>query len=418
MMFRAIVLILALLTALSGGLAQSLPAPRRIDLNECLERALSKHSLIAAARARVTGAQEMRRYAGLRPNPSLTVQTENWRFTGAPAFTPARDLDLFIYGTQTFETAGKAARRAELAESGVDLAGTEVRAVRWRIQQEVTRSYYRALQAQTALEIVSENRLNLDRLVEYTALRVREGFSAEADLIRARLEQQTIVNAEAAAAQEFERARLELLRVVGEQNFDTDFTVAADEALVASPPPLDLLNREAMERRPDLLALRAKLAQTRAALRLAQAEARPDWDVSFGYKRTGGYNTMIAAVSIPLPIFNRKLGAAGQAAAEVAAIEQELTATENYIRAEIAAAHRAASGLARRIEAMRKDYLPHADDSRAIALVAYREGVNDLYKLLDAQRARNEARLLYFRAKYEFQLALAELSLAAGGERQ
>ncbi|MDQ3013236.1 MAG: TolC family protein, partial [Acidobacteriota bacterium] len=315
MMFKAIAYIFILLAVPSAGFSQTPTgaAPRRLELEECLKQALAKHPLLAASRARVQGAQELRRYAGLRPNPSLTVQTENWRFTGAPSFAPARDLDLFIYGTQTIETARKATRRAEMAESGVGLADAEVQAVRWRIQQEVTRSFYRALQAQVAFEIISENRLNLDRLREYTALRVREGFSAQAELVRARLEQQTLLNAEAVATQEFERARLELLRTMGEQSFDTGFTVAAGNVMVSSLPPLDLINSEAMERRPDLLALRAKLTQARSTLRLTQAETRPDWDVSFGYKRTARYNTMIASVSVPLPIFNRKLGAAGQA---------------------------------------------------------------------------------------------------------
>ena len=65
---------------------------------------------------------------------------------------------------------------------------------------------------------------------------------------------------------------------------------------------------------------------------------------------------------------------------------------------------------------MQRDFLKQADESRNIALIAYREGAADLYKLLETQRARNEARLLYHRTLQELQSALAELALAAGGE--
>ncbi len=91
-------------------------------------------------------------------------------------------------------------------------------------------------------------------------------------------------------------------------------------------------------------------------------------------------------------------------------------AEENYIRAEVETTYRASQKLAERLNEMQKDFLQRADESRNIALVAYREGAADLYKLLEAQRARNEARLLYHRTELELQLALAELALAAGKE--
>jgi len=63
---------------------------------------------------------------------------------------------------------------------------------------------------------------------------------------------------------------------------------------------------------------------------------------------------------------------------------------------------------------MKQDFLARADSSRDIALTAYREGATDLYKVLQAQRARNEARRLYYRTQLDLQMALAELALAVG----
>jgi cobalt-zinc-cadmium efflux system outer membrane protein len=391
-------------------------AARTLTLRECIERALARHPALLAARARIQGARELRRTAGARPNPTLSVQTENWRWAGAPSFDPARELDIFVFGTQTLETGNKAARRREAAEQTLAVTQAEADTARWRIAQEVTRHYFRALYAQTALGILAENRMNLDQLVLYNTVRVREGYAAEGELIRARLEQQHLTSAEAAAAQEAERARLDLLKTMSETEWPPDFRVT-DPALV-TPLALSLeqLHSEALAKRPELRARRARLEQARAHLRLAQAQARPDWAVSFGYKRTTGYNTLIAGVSVPLPVFNKNLGPIGQAAAEVTAAEQELAAEEHYIRAEVTAFYRAAAQLEQRAAALQKDFLIQADESRNVALAAYREGAADLHKLLEAQRARNEARLLYYRTVYDYQFNLMELHLAMGRE--
>jgi outer membrane protein, heavy metal efflux system len=408
--------IAALLGPMSVTRAQTTPAPRRLSLDECVARALARHPLLRSAQARLQGAEDYRRFAGARPNPSLTLQTENWRAWQRPPFSFGGDADVFVYGTLRLETAGKAARRVELAGRQSQAAEAEVEVIRRQLRGEVTRAYWAALQAQTLLEVITENRSDLDQLVQYTAARVREGFVAQGELIRARLEQQTLVNQGAAATQSLERAKLELLRAMGETVFETDFRLSAPEQ--TAPPllaaGLEKLREEALAKRPELLALRARVEGERSNLRLQQAQASPDPEVSAGYKRTGGFNTFIAYVTVPLPLFNRNRAEVGRAAAMVTSAEQGLLAEENYVRAETEAAYRAARRLEERLAELRRDFLRQADESRNIVLAAYREGAADLYKLLEAQRARNEARLLYFRTAQEFQAALSDLSLAVG----
>ncbi|MBL8187946.1 MAG: TolC family protein, partial [Acidobacteria bacterium] len=316
------------------------------------------------------------------------------------------------------ETAGKAARRRELAEKQTGVAQTEIEVLRRQLRTEITRTYWTALHAQTLLEILMENRADLDQLVSYTGTRVREGFAAESELIRVRLEQQTLIGQEAGVSLSLERAKLDLLKVMGETSFELNFRLAAPDS-AASPlmvSTLDQLRAEALKNRPELIRLRAKVEAERANLNLQNANAKPDWELSAGYKRTGGYNTYITYVTVPLPFFNKNRAEIGRAAAQINSAEQELLAEENYIRAEVESAHRATQKLRERLADMQKDFLKQADQSRDIALVAYREGAADLYKLLETQRARNEARLLYYRTLQELQASIAELALTVGGE--
>lgn len=399
-------------------LAQTTGEGRKLSLDDCLAQTLAKHPLLEAARARATGADEARRFVGVRPNPSVTLQTENWRAWQQPPFSFGRDFDVFVYGSQRIETAGKAARRTELAERSLTLAETEIEVLRRQLRQEVIRRFWAALQHQMLLEIVAKNRRDLDELVRFNTERLKEGFVSEWEVIRVRLEQQTLLNQEASVGLELDRARLDLLKAIGDTRFDTNFQLVEPNT-TGSPllaAELEQLRAEAISKRPELVSLRAKIESERANLKLQQAIARPDPEISAGYKRTGGFNTAIAYVTVPLPLFNKNRAEIGRASAAITSAELELLAEENYIRAEVEIAHRAARKLAERLSDMRKDFLLRADESRTIALVAYREGAADLYKLLEAQRARNEARLLFHRTELELQLALAELALAAGKE--
>ena len=53
---------------------------------------------------------------------------------------------------------------------------------------------------------------------------------------------------------------------------------------------------------------RAALEQARANLRLQHPNAKTDPDAQLGYKRTAGFDTLYAAVQIPLPVRNRNQG--------------------------------------------------------------------------------------------------------------
>lgn len=409
-----LLLLLAILEV--TGQAQEAAAERGLSLEECWQRARESHPLLGAARKRVEGAEQLRRFAGVRPNPTLTYQSENWRVWGRPPFNFSQDIDLFLFATQRIETAGKAGYRRQLAEKTLATAQVEVDLVRKKLWQDITQRYWRALQLQSELMIGNENRRDLDHLVNQTTIRFREGVAPEWEVIRVRLEEQTQLNQLLISEQELTRAKLELLQAMGEKDFKTDFRLI-EPALLNSPlvgQSVEVLQREAEEQRVELVLLRSQVETSRASLRLEQARAKPDVELSAGLKRTIGFNTFIAYLTIELPFFDRNRGEIGRAAAEISSVEQELLAQVNFVRAEVEAGHRAVRQLESRLREMKQEFISRADLSRDIALTAYREGAADLYKVLEAQRARNEARRLYYRTQLDLQMALAELALAVG----
>ena len=414
----AFALPLAMLSV-SAALAQTAQSGR-LTLPEAVERARQHHPLIIAAKQRVAIAEADRLESGLRPNPSLTVSGENFPLGPAPnGFGFGSGIDWFATYTQTFETAGKRRLRVTLAEHNLEAAQSEASAIERRVVYEVKAAYQRVANARLRLELLRENHNNLNQLVGLNEIRVKEGYTAEGDLIKARLEAQRVEFQTRKVNLEYERSRIELLRAMGASSFeDDDLSFEIAEEINYQPVSLDTPSlREAAMRLPQMQAAQARVERAQSLLRLEQARVRPDITASFGYKRNGPDNALFAAVSAPLPFYNRNQAQIARAQAEVEAAQAEVRYAQNTVLAELASARRAVELNQKQVESLRAEFLSLADESRSISLAAYREGAVDLLVLLDAQRVRSQAQDFYFQALYDYQLAIHELERAAGIER-
>jgi cobalt-zinc-cadmium efflux system outer membrane protein len=135
-------------------------------------------------------------------------------------------------------------------------------------------------------------------------------------------------------------------------------------------------------------------------------------------------NSMMGGVSLPLPLFDQNRGELARARAERDAAAFDLAARERTARAELLGAEAAARILTERagVLAARDSsgrvaaYLTRADEARAIALGAYREGAVLLLQVLDAARAWGEARVAYYRTLYAQHEAVLALLVARGDD--
>lgn len=391
-----------------------------LSLVEAIAKARAEHPVIIAARQRVAMAEGERLDASFRLNPSLNVSGENFPIgPTAQPFAFTRNIDWFVTWTQTFETGDKRRLRLALAERSVEALQAQAVAIERQVVYEVKAAYQRASIARLRVGLLRENGNNLKQLVSLNEVRVREGYTAEGDLIKVRLEAQRYEYQYRKALLEYDRAKIELLKNLGAASFektDTEFDLV--ESLEYAPVEFasPSLESAALDQ-PHLRAAKAKLDQAQALLRLEQARSRPDFTTTFGYKRNGTDNAMFAAVTVPLPLYNKNEGLIARAKAEVEVATAELKHARNLALAELSAARRSVENAGRQVEALQADFLLQADESRAVSLAAYREGAADLIVLLDAQRVRSQAQELYYDALYEYQMALAELERATGIDR-
>ncbi len=401
------------LTPVTSALGQSIPS--ELDIETAVQIAVEHHPALAAAGAVVAGTGGLLEQSRVRPNPHVTIQSENWRFYGDPSFDLGQDLDFFVYGTQPIERGGKRERRVEMAEQGQRVAELKRTETDWRIRQDVRRAFWRALLAQSEEELLRENARVFGQATRYHEDRVREGAMAEVDLIRVRLEEDKLRLQSEAAAAETVRARNDLVKAMGLPTTQNEFRLKGDDrGLPKDGADLEQLVRMAMEKRADIQLAQAELESARRGVALETAQAKPDWDVLFGYKRTAGFNTLLGGVIIPLPFFDKNEGNIQFRRTEVDRSEAMLRERETMTRI---AVQGAVQVLAKRVEMLtqvEQGMVQRAEESWQIAQAAYREGATDLLRFLDAQRSLNEVRLLRNRMRLEVQIGIADLEEAVG----
>ncbi|MCX6625891.1 MAG: TolC family protein, partial [Acidobacteria bacterium] len=169
-----------------------------------------------------------------------------------------------------------------------------------------------------------------------------------------------------------------------------------------------------LEQRPEVILARRGVAQAEANLRLQQANAKPDPDFVMGYKRTAGFDTLIAGVQINLPVRNRNEGLIAAAGAELRGARETVRAVESQVAAEFEASARDYALKRKLVSTELPSMVQRAKDSSRIAQIAFREGGVDLLRLLDAERTRIETQLMYSRSLTDFQQSAVALAVAAG----
>jgi outer membrane protein TolC len=298
-----------------------------------------------------------------------------------------------------------------LARDNVRRSELDAELSRQQIVSRVRIAYWAAAGAKRISDLLQDEVTNFDRVVQLHRDRVREGAAPEVDLLRIEVERDRLVSSATTAALDAERASITLFREMGKGVFPAvEFTDNFEQRPVVAIVSLD----QVLQQRVEMRLARAGLEQARAALRLQQANAMADPDLHLGYKRTAGFNTLFAAIQIPLPIRNRNQGQIEAALAETKAAESSIAAIEAAIRAELESAKRDYESREKALDDTLRPMRDRAGEVYRIVDAAYRETGSDILRLLDAERTKIETELLYIRGLSESQQTAVALQTAQG----
>ena len=395
-------LALLLMAAVTPAAAQ--PAATPLTLADALTRAREASPALAAVRARIEGARAARLRAGRPLNPLVELRSENWA-SRAPGGLP---LDVFATVTQTVELGGKRGARRGVAEAGVNSAAATETLIWREIARAVTADYLSALRARDQARALATHAESLAEATRVMGRRVAVGSAPEAELLKLRTE-------EARAVVDRTRAELAAARALATLGAALGADVTAD-ALQRPVVPAVPADAALAASHPELLAAATAVDSARATLALERARGVPDVAVNAGVKRTSGFNTGVAAVTVPIPLFDRNGVARALADGQVRAAEQEREATERRLRGVLAASRAAATTLSGRAAEAHQLLVDPARGARDAARAAFAAGAMDVLRLLDAERVFIDAALVTLELEIDAVAAVIEARLAAGEE--
>ena len=421
-MYRSLFTLLLVLVLVARSAPGQVPVnaaapPRSLTLGILLDSVARAHPRVAASQARVGAARGSRRAAGTFANPIVGYDVENAPLPGGGA--PTMDREIMTTVTISLEELYQRAPRVRRADAELRAAEADAAATRQQVGLDAARAFFRTALAEAGLDASREVAAWLDTVVAYNRSRVREGVTAEADLIRSEVERDRAATDAVFQEADLARSRAELAAFLGDAG---DPLSAAPVALEEDPLPMPVVAQSgAAASPPTVQAARERAVAASADLSAERSMFLRQLGATIGTKQSAGVSMLIAGVNLPVPIFDQNRGQRERALAERDAAQFEVVAEQRAASAALFGARRAAALLTGRAEALgardsvgRVVYLARAEESRRIAVGAYREGAIPLFQLIDAIRTSAEARVAYYQLVYAQQEGILTMLVAQG----
>ncbi|MFC3155543.1 TolC family protein [Gilvimarinus japonicus] len=361
-----------------------------LTFEQVWQKVVEHHPLITAANNRLEAAEFNRRSAGLRPNPRLVFEAEN--FYGSGEYERAGQAETAFMAEQTFERGGKREARSRLSSHNKTGQQLESRRQLRLLRQEVRRRFNQVLLAQERLRL-TETQQEIATNNTQTVARLHEaGAATSDDLARARVQLQSIELALTRARQQQLSASQQLAAQWGDM-FNAEVIVAAGPLLFMREEltvdqvlaPLDIgIDQKIAEQ---------KIRAQQAEVNLEKANATVDVTLAAGVRRfsaTDEYAFTVGA-SVPLQIFNNNQADIDSAYAQMRAAQSDADYLKRKISAEVLAAFRRWQQANQALSTLEVEILPAAKNVLSATRKAYERGSYSYLQVLDAQNSLLQA---------------------------
>lgn len=405
-------------------------AARVYSLDECVEIALSDNTTLARARESVrgAGATVMTSWSSVLPSVSAGLSTgenfsvtEGFEASGASASGSVTLRQTLFDGSSFARISG-----SHHSKRATELSLEETRRL---VILNVKSAYYGLLKAEE-LRDVREEAVGLAReQLRKTQSLYDLGSASKSDLLKAQVQVGQSELALISARRSAETARASLRLTMG-LPANGAVEVVHPEETVTEREILDFELDEAVSRRPDIRAYEESYVAARRSLLASKAARWPDLDLSVSYSRTGedlgevldtddmeeNYNRSVG-LTVSIPIFNGLATKASIDASKSDLREFEITLREARLNAEYEI-ETARLGVVEQRErvAVAEQSVASAEEDLRLSEERFRLRAASMLELIDARVAYSQARVDLVEARYDHEIAKAELLNALGLE--
>jgi len=380
----------------------------QVSYSTALERAIQNDPVLHGFEAFIEAAEGQVEQASLRPNPLVGAEMENILGTGPLRGVQGLEVTLGI--SQLIETAGKRAKRTELARTELALIDWDRERRLASLESVVRTAFVEVLIAQQALELRQEQLTLAERSEKETGRLVEAARSAEVELTRAQL---------AVRQQHFDISRAERtlaskrgqLATLWGGAVDADFEVIGSIEFEAKLPELMELVL-LLPQSVSLAQYEGQRLQRRAALELEQAKATPDFEVFGGgryFNEESGDVAFVVGIEIPWPLFDKNQGNIRTARAQLRSVDHAQAANRRGLVIALSEAYQELVAAYEDAQSVQADLLPVAEQTLADTEEGYERGQFNLLSVLESRRTLFEIRETYLDALSRYAIAQARI---------
>lgn len=303
-----------------------------------------------------------------------------------------------------------------------DAASQQLERADQEIVFHVVEAYYGVLLAGKQLDVAEQSLKTSQAILDLTKNRYESGVVVQSDYLSAQV-RLAMRKAELIRAQDdVALARAQLSTAMGVSTAD-EFTPA--EALAEKSLPalsLDDLEKQALEKRPDLNRIRSEEAAQRQSVSMAKSAFGPRVNAYGGWEADnptmlagGGGNNWLAGIQVQFDLFEG--GAKRAELSREQALEQKASALQetatDAIRLEVRRTYYDLDAARQQIDIARAT-IAEAQESLRINQDRYDSGLLTITDLLGAEESTRRSQTDYWQAVYSYQVGYANLELASG----
>lgn len=386
--------------------------PRAYALTEIMDLAIARHPALAGATSLVEQSRGQQVAAAAYPNPSISGSAG--RGSIRDPSTGVSIIEHTVTVGQPVEWPAKRAARQRAANAGLAGAQAGLEETRLTVLADVKVAFYQLLLAQRDADVATQNLATVEDVLRTVKIRVSAGEATPFEAIKANVEVQK-------ARKEVSRTQNALLVVCVKLNTVTagalgkHFSIQGDFEPLRNEIDLESMTALAVERHPTIRRLRKLLEQAEESV-VEERESRiPNLIVQGSYHREAGDQSILAGLSVPIPLWYRRQGEIQTALGAKHRIEAERLRAENDLENAVTESVQEARTAKEQIEVFEKGLLRQAEQALGIARVSFRQGAASLLDLLDAQRVYRQTLLEYAQARSALAIAIARLERWTGG---
>lgn len=390
--------VLGLLSSMAG-------AETAYDLARLEAMALESSRSIQAARDQVAVARAAVDTAAAFPNPELEYMggTMRPRGVGGPS-GDARSVTV----TQPLDLPWRRTARIAAAEAGLDSAVAGGRSFEVALIAQLRSRYYDVLRRQAELRNAREDVALVESVRSRIEKRVETGDAPRFELIKADAELLNAQKSSQAASVRVEQSRSLLRQMVGAA-LPADFAISGTLREVPTLPPLEGVRQGVASESPVLARARAETVRAERQLELERSLRWPNVALKAGMEQDPDMRDSRLGVVVSIPLWDRRRGPVGEAAAQLSRARNELAAQEFELGQTLEVAYRQYEIAQAQVTALESGIVRQAEAALKVAEAAYRFGERGFLEVIDAQRVFRAARAELISARYELAAAWVEV---------